>query len=126
MQEEDEGAAALRQKLLELEQMSTQKLAEWDRKIASAKDELAAITQQNTRWLERVAKLTQAQYQLEYQLNRTTKSVHVADASPVDEKAEIERKQLLQLVQVQENEIDALKAEIHVLRRKGGHVYSTN
>jgi hypothetical protein len=48
----------------------------------------------------------------------------VADSSPVDDKAEGERKQLVTLVQIQEREIDALKAEIHVLRRKGGHVYT--
>jgi hypothetical protein len=42
----------------------------------------------------------------------------------VDEKSESERVQLLQLVQIQEKEIDALKAEIHVLRRKGGQIYT--
>ncbi len=42
----------------------------------------------------------------------------------VDEKSDNDRRQLLQLVHIQEKEIDALKAEIHVLRRKGGHVYT--
>ncbi len=64
------------------------------------------------------------QYELEDKLNTTTKNVHVTDSSPVDEKSEQERTQLLQLVQIQEREIEALKAEIHVLRRKDGHVYT--
>jgi len=120
----DEGAADLRRKLKGLEAGSVQKLSEWDKKIQDAKDELAKITAQNTRWLERVANLTKAQYDLEDQLNTTTKNVHVADSSPVDEKSDSDRRQLLQLVHIQEKEIDALKAEIHVLRRKGGHVYT--
>jgi hypothetical protein len=83
-----------------LERSSTQKLGQWDEKIQAAKDELAEvprhsyavacrispklcrwlslqITQQNTRWLERVAALTKAQYDLEDQLNTSTKNVHV-------------------------------------------------
>jgi len=120
----DEGAAELRRKLKNLEAGSVQKLNEWDKKIQDAKDELAKITAQNTRWLERVASLTKAQYDLEDQLNTTTKNVHVADSSPIDEKSDSDRRQLLQLVHIQEKEIDALKAEIHVLRRKGGHVYT--
>jgi len=120
----DEGAAELRRKLKLLENNSVVKLNEWDKKILDAKDDLAKITQQNTRWLERVAKLTKAQYDLEDQLNTTTKNVHVADNSGNDANAENDRRQLLQLVHIQEKEIDALKAEIHVLRRKGGHVYT--
>jgi len=82
------------------------------------------VTALNTRYLERVADLTKTQYQLEDQINTTTKNVHVTDSSPIDEKSETERAQLLQLVQIQEKEIDALKAEIHVLRRKNGHIYT--
>lgn len=95
---EDEGAAELRRKLKNLESSSVRKLSEWDIKIREAKDELAEITQQNTRWLERVAKLTKAQYDLEDQLNSTTKNVHVADSNPADEKSDNDRRQLLQLV----------------------------
>jgi WD40 repeat protein len=120
----DEGAAELKDKLQKLEAQSVHKLMEWDVKIQESRDELALITQQNTRWLERVGQLTKAQYDLEDSLNQTTKNVHVADSSPSDEKSDGDRRQLLQLVHIQEKEIDALKAEIHVLRRKGGHVYT--
>lgn len=120
---EDDGAKELNARLHELEEMSIQKVIEWDRKLQDARDDLANITQENTAWLERVAQLTKTQYDLEDRLNSTTKSVHLADTTSADENAEAERQQLLQLVQLQEKEIDALKAEIHVLRRKGGHVY---
>ena len=35
-----------------------------------------------------------------------------------------ERNRLVALVKLQAKEIDALKAEINLLRRKGGHVYT--
>ncbi len=38
------------------------------------------MTEENTQWLDRVAKLTKAQYDLEDQLNTTTKNVHVSDS----------------------------------------------
>ena len=36
----------------------------------------------------------------------------------------LERGRLVQMVKLQGKEIDALKVEINMLRRKGGHVYS--
>ena len=120
----DEGASELRSKLKSLEQTSVHKVNEWDAKIEEGKNELARITEQNTRWLDKVAKLTKAQYDLEDTLNNTTKNVHVADSSPLDDQSDLERRQLLELVQLQEREIDGLKAEVHLLRRKGGHVYT--
>ncbi len=65
-----------------MEKAAIRKVGEWDTKIQEAKDELGQITQQNTRWLEKVASLTKAQYELEDQLNSTTKNVHVADTGP--------------------------------------------
>lgn len=120
---DDPGAIALREQLKDLEARSARRLAQWDQKVSAAKDDLAAVTMQNTRWLERVARLTQAQYRLEHQLNKSTRSVHVTDSSSVDERADAERRELLHLVQLQEKELDALKGEVHVLRSKGGRVY---
>ena len=37
---------------------------------------------------------------------------------------EEEKQRLVQLVRLQEREINALKAEINLLRMKGGHVYT--
>lgn len=36
---------------------------------------------------------------------------------------ELERGRLVQMVKLQGKELDALKVEINMLRRKGGHVY---
>jgi len=48
----------------------------------------------------------------------------VADNGPTEARARREREQLAQLIQLQESELNALKAEIHVLRRKSGHIYT--
>jgi len=121
--DDDEKTDALKKQLKEAEAETARSMAYWDARVNEAKAELAEVTRENTRWLERVARLTQAQYQLEYQLNKSTKSVHVTDSSPVDEQTDAERRELLRLVQLQEKEIDSLKAEIHVLRSKGGRVF---
>lgn len=117
------GAVELREKLSQLEHSAVERVEDWDRKIEQSHSELAQITEQNTRWLDKVAKLSKAQYDLEDTLNQTA-NVHVADSAPLDEQADRERRQLLELVQLQEREIDALKSEVHILRRKGGHVYT--
>jgi hypothetical protein len=64
------------------------------------------------------------QYALETELNASTKNVSVADTGPVEAKAADERAKIIDLVKKQANDVEALKAEIHILRRKGGHVYS--
>merc|ERR1711939_110233 len=46
------------------------------------------------------------------------------DHDPNVEQKAAERAHMMDLVQMQANEIDALKAEINMLRRKGGHVYT--
>lgn len=120
---DDTAAEEHKRQVKEAEIKSVKRLADCDRRVAAAKDELSKVTLENTRWLDRVARLTQAQYRLEHQLNRSTKSVHVADSSPVDEQSDAEKRELLQVVQAQEKELDSLKAEIHVLRSKGGRLY---
>ena len=52
--------------------------------------------------------------------------VSVADQGPAQQKSLEERNRLVQLVKLQAKEVDALKAEINMLRRKGGHVYTPN
>lgn len=43
---------------------------------------------------------------------------------PSKEAMKVEREQLVNLVKLQAKEMEALKAEINMLRRKGGHVYT--
>ena len=59
---------------------------------------------------------------LEKELN--TKGSAPGAASGLARQEIEERKRLVQLVKLQAKEVDALKAEINMLRRKGGHVYT--
>lgn len=81
--------------------------------------------QMNTQLLETVGELTAAQYELEGRLNASTAVVQIGLAEGVgDEEERREKEELINLVEMQEREIEALKAEMGVLRRKGGHMYT--
>merc|ERR1711918_249224 len=99
-----------------------------ERQFQSMKDQhqpyremLLQATLENTQLLEQIADLRQKQFKLEKELNSTGSQMHVADQGPLI-KNEIEERN--KLVKLQAKEVDALKAEINMLRRKGGHVYT--
>jgi alanyl-tRNA synthetase len=83
---------------------------------------LLSATIENTQLLESIADLSQKQFKLEKELNSTGSQMHVADQGPLIKNEIEERNRLVQLVKLQAKEVDALKAEINMLRRKGGHV----
>lgn len=68
-----------------------------------------------------MATLFEQQHQLESALNNKQQQ-KVATREPHIERKE--RNSLVQLVKIQAKEIEALKIEINMLRRKGGHVYT--
>ena len=113
--------------------------------------EFAAATRENTIRLQRLADLTDQQHSLEMSLNATQGQLSAAEDSTRSAGMDEEEKQrLVQLVRLQvrtspiplsslpvrpelnvlrlcvlqEREINALKAEINLLRMKGGHVYT--
>lgn len=85
---------------------------------------LDKATQENTDLLKRVADLSDTQQRLEKALNKSQQSVHSADSGPAKAREAEERRQLIMLAQLQAQEMDAFKAEINMLRRKGGHLYT--
>ena len=50
--------------------------------------------------------------------------IHVADSEPGAKQEAEERQRLMQLVKLQASEMEALRMEISVLRRKGGHIFT--
>ena len=104
--------------LKELEKANAKELRAWKKQMDEAAAELSAATKQNTEKLQRVAELTAAQHRLERELN-STQSRMVAEVGPSKEKMKAEREQLVSLVKLQAREMEALKAEINMLRRKG-------
>ena len=74
----------------------------------------------SARTLAQVASLFERQHALEQSLN-------AKQTAPQAKEAGTERKErtsLVQLVKIQAKEVEALKLEINMLRRKGGHVYT--
>lgn len=112
-------ADELRAQLAQQEAKFAKELAEWEARVAEAGAELSKVTRANTSKLEKVAQLTKTQHKLEKDLN-STQSKMVADVGVSKERLKQEREQLVSLVKLQAKEMEALKSEINMLRRKGG------
>jgi hypothetical protein len=115
----NKGAEELKDRVQLLEAQQQRQLKQLQAKLRQAKLELKAATEASTASLNSVASLFQRQQKLESDLNSKTPMAGREEAS---EKRE--RQHLVQLVKIQAKEVEALKLEIKMLRRKGGHVYS--
>eukprot|EP00656_Telonema_subtile_P056682 TRINITY_DN9123_c0_g1_i3.p1 TRINITY_DN9123_c0_g1~~TRINITY_DN9123_c0_g1_i3.p1 ORF type:complete len:1520 (+),score=616.54 TRINITY_DN9123_c0_g1_i3:137-4696(+) len=116
-------ADELRDRLEKHERERVHKVQQLDDMIREGKHEQASSLQKNTDLLKHMGDLTEAQQKLEVALNASGGVMNVDHDPHVEHKA-AERAHMMDLVQMQANEIDALKAEINMLRRKGGHVYT--
>ena len=115
----NKGAEDLKDRVQLLEAQQQRQLKQLHAKLRQAKLELKAATEASTASLNSVASLFERQQKLESDLNSKTPMAGREEAS---EKRE--RQHLVQLVKIQAKEVEALKLEIKMLRRKGGHVYS--
>ena len=111
------------QKKKRLERRQEIEIVKAKKSIRSANENLIETTQENTVQLERIAQLTHQQQSLEKELN-SGGSGGSGDQGGIMRRDVEERNRLVQLVKLQAKEVDALKAEINMLRRKGGHVYT--
>jgi len=118
-------ADVLKAKVRQTEVKQMKELSDLDSVIKDTQHEFAAATRENTIRLQRLADLTDQQHSLEMSLNATQGQLSAAEDSTRSAGMDEEEKQrLVQLVRLQEREINALKAEINLLRMKGGHVYT--
>ena len=116
------GTDELREKVRLLERKQDAQMKQWAEKLKAAKLDLKKATEASTNCLNTVATLFERQQQLEAALNqRQTAAIGGSDGAAAAKK---ERHHLVQLVKIQAKEVEALKVEINMLRRKGGHVYS--
>jgi len=84
--------------------------------------ELLQLTQHNTSLLMEIATLNNQELVMEKELINGKKHMTVADTGPLVKKEVEERNRLMALVELQAKELDILKAEINLLRRKGAAV----
>ncbi|MEM8709793.1 MAG: amidohydrolase family protein [Planctomycetota bacterium] len=118
----NKNAEDMKANLVRQEEAHAAELRQWDRRIEQANLELSRMTAENTECLTRVATLTRRQKELETQL-ASAQTTLFTDSAAARRKEIRERDRLVQLVNAQAKSIDALKAEIQMLRRKGGHVF---
>jgi len=117
----NKGAEDLKERIKRVEVSQDRALQAMQAKLKRAKLELKRATDQSSASLNAVANLFEQQHQLEGSLNQKQQQ-KVAPREPTLERSE--RNSLVQLVKIQAKEVEALKLEINMLRRKGGHVYT--
>jgi len=100
------------------------KLRVWDRKVMRSRNQLQALIAANTQCIETVTALRTRQNALSSELSQILDVDVIKDSAPSDQKRNRELQKLVEVAKTQANEIDVLKAEIHMLQRKGGMLYA--
>ena len=111
------GADDLRAQLQNQEKRFVAELKEWDRKIALRTEELVALTEENTTHLNTVAELTSQQKMLESGIRRTQKELE-KDPIAAQKREAAERDHMVEVIQAQAKEIEYIKSQINILKRK--------
>eukprot|EP01012_Entosiphon_sulcatum_P026263 TRINITY_DN3167_c0_g1_i1.p1 TRINITY_DN3167_c0_g1~~TRINITY_DN3167_c0_g1_i1.p1 ORF type:complete len:1748 (+),score=500.61 TRINITY_DN3167_c0_g1_i1:141-5384(+) len=99
-------------------------LKKWDVKLEETKSRQAGITDENSQMLRTLGTLRQDQQKLEDILNMSQNKILQRMTGGSKVASATDRKKLKELVIAQQQEIDRLKSEMAMLRRKGGHVYT--
>ena len=116
----NKAAEELKVRITKVEATQEAALQSWLGKLKNVKFNLKDATDKSTHSLNKVASLFERQHALETSLNAKQTAVPAKEAGTERK----ERTSLVQLVKIQAKEVEALKLEINMLRRKGGHVYT--
>eukprot|EP00163_Fabomonas_tropica_P003294 TRINITY_DN1277_c0_g1_i2.p1 TRINITY_DN1277_c0_g1~~TRINITY_DN1277_c0_g1_i2.p1 ORF type:complete len:1610 (+),score=529.40 TRINITY_DN1277_c0_g1_i2:771-5600(+) len=98
-------------------------MAQWDARIKMAKVELANVTSTNTQLLNSLLTLSQQQQQLEGKLAQTGAGMN-ADDDITPQRMKETKETLMNVLRVQAQEIENLKAQVTMLRHKGGNIFT--
>jgi len=111
----------LKEKYRQTELFCDREIAQWDLTVQQQKENILMLTRDNTRRINQMTMLLGEQKVIEDNLNAKQKKL--GGEYEGKRKADVrERERLIQLVQLQSQEIEALKEEITLLSRKGGHI----
>ena len=114
----------LEQKLQEVQNQARETYGLWVNKIERTKQNLRQETENNTVLLCKCALLTKENHTLNTELNSLCNLDVIEDSTPNDHKRNQELQELVNVAKTQASQIDILKAEIHMLQRKGETLYS--
>nr|XP_002120131.4 cilia- and flagella-associated protein 44-like [Ciona intestinalis] len=111
----------LKEQVRRQEVKNTKELLKRQRRIDELRERITELTRDNTIRLERLNVLANDKEELEQGLDHRQRTMELEQKGR--KKSEIrEQHRLVQLVQLQSQEIQALKEEIGLLSRKGGHI----
>ncbi|CAB1112884.1 unnamed protein product [Ectocarpus sp. CCAP 1310/34] len=113
-----------RRRVEAIEDQHAMELARLEERNRELRGRLLEGTYENTKLLRDVADLSSKQFTLEKELNTSGGGAALGSRGPTLRKEKEERDRLAALVKLQGRELDAIKAEINLLRRKGGHIYA--
>ncbi|ESO88398.1 hypothetical protein LOTGIDRAFT_193297 [Lottia gigantea] len=115
------GIEEMKEKLRVTEITCSEEMIDLNKLVAEKKDRITELIKDNTNRLEQLCMLSTEKKDLESSLDSRQKNL--GEEYTGQRKSDVhERKRLIQLVQLQAQEIDALKEEIMLLSRKGGHI----
>ena len=120
----NQEAVQLKAKMEKMSGEYKAKLRQWDRKVMRSRNELQSLIAHNTQYIETATALRSRQNSLSAELKQILDVDVIKDAAPSDQKRNRELQKLVEVAKTQANEIDVLKAEIHMLQRKGGMLYA--
>ena len=114
----------LQQKLDKIKIEYKHKYKIWENKVNQTKLKLSDMIRQNTQNISILTSLKSKQNNLIDELDNILDVDYIKDSAPSDQKRNRELQKLVEVAKTQANEIDVLKAEIHMLQRKGGMLYA--
>ena len=114
----------LQNKFQKMENRCNRKKEEAEADLAATQRELTSAITMNTNLLDMIKQLGAKQLQLNRQLDSTNKQIF--DNEDEEEKRNIQMKKDIFRAQLesQTKEIDILKTEINLYKKKGGHIYT--
>merc|ERR1712129_507262 len=118
-----EQSAAI-EKLEQIKKKYKQKFNEIDVACKQSKEKLKDDIMKNTANIEKMTDLKTKRAALCNELSSILDITVIADSAPSDQKRNRELQKFVEKAKTQANEIDVLKAEIHLLQRKGGMLYA--
>uniref|UniRef100_A0A8D2LTQ5 Cilia- and flagella-associated protein 44 n=1 Tax=Varanus komodoensis TaxID=61221 RepID=A0A8D2LTQ5_VARKO len=112
----------LKMKMMEKEQAHAMEIKAWEDKILKMRQQLMAVTKENTSKLKKMNEFCVEKMKLETKLDALQNNLGAEFQGP--SRADLEEKEkLIALVQLQAQEAEVLKEEITLLSRKDGRIF---
>lgn len=114
----------LQNKFHKTEKKCISMIEEADGELEKTQRDLTQAIKNNTNLLNMIRGLGEEQLYLNRQLDSTNKAIFVDEDDEVKKKMLEEKEGLKNMLQLQAKEIETLKTEINLYKKKGGHIYT--